>query len=86
MTPNIAIIRVDTSDGHTIPLWIPVFLLWIPLIILSPLIILVIFGLSLAGRINPFIACRVLWGFLCSLSGIQVRVLADDANVYVRIL
>ena len=86
MTPSIAIVRVETPDFRMIPLWVPLFLLWIPVIILSPLIFLVIFGLSLAGRINPFTSCRVLWCFLCSLSGIQVRVNAEEAKVYVRIL
>ena len=86
MTPNLAIVHIETPHWRSIPLWIPLFLLWIPAIILSPLIFLVIFGLSLTGRVNPFTACRVLWDFLCSLSGIQVRVHAEDANVYVRIL
>jgi hypothetical protein len=86
MTPSIAIVRVETPDFRMIPLWVPLFLLWIPALLLSPLILLVIFGLSLAGRINPFTACRVLWGLVCALRGIQVRVHAEDANVYVRIL
>ena len=42
MTPNFAVVGVDTSDFHMPRLWVPVFLLWIPVILLSPLIFLVL--------------------------------------------
>jgi hypothetical protein len=86
MTPNIAIVRVETPDFHLIPLWIPLFLLWIPAIILSRLIFLVVLGLSLAGKLSPWRSFRTLWDLLCALPGTQVRVTADGAHVYVRIL
>jgi hypothetical protein len=86
MTPNIAVVRIETPHWHCIPLWIPLFLLWVPAILLSPLIFIVIFGLSMAGKINPWHAFRVLWAFLCSLPGLQVRVTAEETRVNVRIL
>jgi hypothetical protein len=86
MTPNIAIVRIETPHWCCIPLWIPLFLLWIPAIILSPIIFFVIFGLAVAGRINPWLAFRVLWDLLCALPGTHVRVTADGTNVRVRIL
>jgi len=86
MTPNIAIVHIETPHWHSIPLWIPLFLLWIPAIILSPLIFFVIFGLAVAGKINPWRAFRVLWDLVCALPGTHVRVTADDANVRVQIL
>jgi hypothetical protein len=78
MTPNIAIVRIETPHWRCIPLWIPLFL--------SPIIFLVIFGLAVAGKINPWLAFRVLWDLLCALPGTHVRVTADGTNVRVRIL
>lgn len=86
MTPNIAIVRVETPHWRSIPLWIPLFLLWIPAILLSPLIFLVIFGLSIAGRLDPWNSFRVLWDLICSLPGTNVRVTNDGTNVQVRII
>ncbi len=86
MTPNIAVVHIQTPHWRCIPLWIPLFLLWIPAIILSPLIFLVIFGLSIAGRVNPWSAMALPWNLVCSLPGTNVRVVADGAKVSVRIL
>ena len=47
MTPNIAIVRIETPHWRMPELWIPLFLLWIPALLLSPLILLLLFGLSL---------------------------------------
>jgi hypothetical protein len=86
MTPNIAFVRIETPHWRSIPLWIPLFLLWIPAILLSPFLFLVIFGLSIAGKIDPWHAFRVLWDLLCSLPGTQVRVTSEGTHVNVRIL
>jgi hypothetical protein len=86
VTPNIAVVHIETPHWRCIPLWIPLFLLWIPAILLSPLIFLVIFGLAIAGRVNPWRAMRLIWDFLCSLSGTHVRVTTEGTKVLVRIL
>jgi hypothetical protein len=86
MTPNIAIVRIETAHWRCIPVWVPLFLLWIPALLLSPLIFLVVIGLSIAGRINPWNAIAVFWNILCSLPGTHVRVATQDAKVLVRIL
>ena len=88
MTPNVAIIHVQNPQWHWrgFKLWVPLFLLWIPIILLSPLILLIVFGLCIAGRVNPFYALRVMWDITCSLPGTDVRVTADGNKVLVRIL
>ena len=86
MTPNIAIIRVETPHWRMPGLWIPLFLLWIPALLFSPLIFLVLFGLCMAGNVSPWRAIAVFWSLLCSLPGTHVRVTADGNNVQVRIL
>ena len=86
MTPSIAIVRVETPGFGGIPLWIPLFLLWIPAILLSPLIFLVLFVACATGRINPWRAIAAFWAILSSLSGTSVRVTAQGTKVLVRIL
>ena len=86
MTPNIAYVYVYTPGWRTPRLWVPLFPLWIPAILLSPLIFLVIFGLCLAGEVNPFRAIAVVWSILCGLPGTHVRVSTADTQVVVRIL
>jgi hypothetical protein len=85
MTPNIAVVQIETPYWRCIPLWIPLFLLWIPAILLSPLILLVIFGLAMAGKVGPWRAMAALWNLVCGLPGTSVRVVADGARVHVRI-
>jgi hypothetical protein len=86
MTPNIAIIRVQNHALRGFPIVIPVFLLWIPVILLSPFILLVVFGVSIASRVNPWRMISAVWGVLCGLPGTDVRVCADGNRVTVRIL
>jgi hypothetical protein len=86
MTPNIAIVHVENPHWRGIHLWLPLFLLWIPVILLSPLILLVVFAVCLAGRINPWQAIASFWGLVCSLPGTDVRVCADGNRVTVRIV
>lgn len=86
MTPSIAIVRIQSPHWCGIRLWVPLFLLWIPLALLSPLILLVIFAACVAGRISPWRATAAFWALLTSLSGTDVRVAANGSHVTVRIL
>lgn len=86
MTPNLAIVHVEIPHWRGIRLWLPLFLLWIPLVLLSPLIFLVVLGVCLAGRISPWRAIAAFWAITCSLPGTDVRVCTDGNRVTVRIL
>jgi hypothetical protein len=86
VTPNIAIVRVENPHWRGIRLWVPLFLLWIPLILLSPLILLVVFGLCLASGISTWETLKTFWGILCGLRGTDVRVVTGGNRVFVRIL
>ena len=86
MTPNIAIVRIETAHWRTPGLWIPLFLLWIPALLLSPLIVLVLAGICVAFRVSFPRAAAVFWSILCSLPGTHVRVCAEGNNIQVRIL
>ena len=86
MTPNIAIVHVSNPHWRGIHLWLPLFLLWIPLVLLSPLIFLVVLAACLAGRVNPWRAIAAFWAISCSLPGTHVHVSAHGNQVMVRIL
>jgi hypothetical protein len=86
MMPNVAVVEIRASHWHMPRLWLPLFLLWIPVILLSPLILLVFVAAGIAFRINPWRAVAVFWQMLCSLPGTDVRVTADRTHVFVKIL
>jgi len=75
------------TPGFTCPrLWLPVFLLWIPVLLLSPLIFVVLLAVSIAGRIGVWRLIAVAWGILCALPGTDVRVTGENARVQVRVI
>jgi hypothetical protein len=96
MTPNLAIVQIENPTlppfWRRIRLWIPLFLLWIPFLLLAPFILpaLVVtcwfVRFNWLGRVNPWRTIRVLWGLLCALPGTDVRVTAEGNQVLVRIL
>jgi hypothetical protein len=86
MTPNIAIIRIQNHRFRGIPIVVPIFLLWIPVILLSPFILVVLWGVCIAADISLWSAISTFWGVLCGLRGTDVRVCADGNRVTVRIL
>ena len=47
MIPNIAIVHFENPHWRRIRLWVPLFLLWIPVILLSPFIFLVLVGVCI---------------------------------------
>lgn len=86
MIPSLAIVHVENPQSRGIRLWLPLFLLWIPVILLSPLILLVLLAVCIVGRINPLRAIAAFWAISCSLPGTDVRVCSDGNRVTVRIL
>jgi hypothetical protein len=86
MTPNFAVIGVDTPEFHMPRLWVPLFLLWIPVILLSPVIFLVLVAIAIAARTNIWRLIALFWNFLSGLRGTDIRVTADSNHVVVRIL
>jgi len=86
MTPNLAVVEIGAPHWRMPRLWLPLFLLWIPVILLSPLIALVIVAAGIAFRMNPWRITSVLWGIWCALPGTDVRVTADGTRVFVKIL
>jgi hypothetical protein len=86
MIPNFAVIGVQTPEWHMPRLWIPLFLLWIPVILLSPLIFLVLVAIAIAARMTIWRVIAIFWGILSGLRGTNVHVRAEGNQVQVRIL
>jgi len=86
MTPNLAILEIRAPHWRLPRLWLPLFLLWVPVILLSPLILFVFVAAGIALRFNPWLAIAISWRLLCSLPGTDVRVTADGKHIFVKIL
>jgi hypothetical protein len=86
MIPTLAVLEIEAPHFRMPRIWLPLFLLWIPVILLSPLIFIVLFGLSMAGQLSPWRAIAVFWSILCALPGTQVHVSTQESKILVRIL
>ena len=88
MIPSIAMVRIENPDwrGRGLRLWIPLFLLWIPVVLLSPLLVVLVVVPCMVFGINAWTALRTFWGILSGMAGTKVRVCADGKRVHVRIL
>jgi hypothetical protein len=86
MTPNIAIVHIDYPHRPRIRLWLPLFLLWIPSIVLTPVALIVLFIVCVVSHIPFGRSVAALWNLLCSLPGTDVRVSTEGNKVFVRIL
>jgi hypothetical protein len=86
MTPNVAVIRIETGHGSRALIPLPLFLLWIPGILLAPFILFGIWIACMALELRFWRTLRVLWDLVCALPGTHVRVCADGKKIMVRIL
>ncbi len=86
MTPNLAILHIETPAHRGVNLWLPLFLLWIPLILLSPIILLVVLAACVANRVDPWRAIAAFWNLSCSLPGTDIHVRTEGNVVKVKIL
>jgi hypothetical protein len=85
MTPNFAMVRVDPARGPRIFVPLPLFLLWIPTILLAPFGLVALLVWCVVTEVSFWGSVSTLWGLLCGLTGTDVRVCADGNRVTVRI-
>jgi hypothetical protein len=86
MTPNFAIVHVTWVHGPNFRLWLPLFLLWVPAILLAPFILLALLIACLISGVRFWRCIAAGWEWLCSLPGTDVRVATEGNRVLVRIL
>ena len=86
MTPNFAVVAVETPTFHMPRLWVPLFLLCIPVVLLSPIIFLVLAAVAIFTRTTIWRLIALCWGIVSALPGTDVRVTAEGTHVLVRVL
>ena len=86
MTPSVAIVHIENPYWRNLHLWLPLFLLWIPLILLAPFILVVLLAVAMIWGINPWRAIATFWAISCSLPGTEIHVRAEGKTVRVKIL
>ncbi len=86
MTPNFAVIGIQTPHWHMPRLWLPVFLLWIPALLLSPLIFLALVAFAIPAKTTIWRVSALLWAILSGLPGTDIQVAAKETRILVRIL
>jgi hypothetical protein len=86
MTPNFAVVHIEGPHWPNYRLWPPLFLLWIPAVLLSPFIFLILLVICIGARIDFVKAVATFWALLCSLPGTDVRVCTQGKKILVRIL
>jgi hypothetical protein len=87
--PSVAVIRVQSEHFWCPPIPIPLFLIWLLALLLSPLLLvglIVLWPFCLRVGFPQGRAIKALWGILCALPGTYVRVTAEGKHVTVRIL
>jgi hypothetical protein len=86
MTPNFAVIRIQNNKFWGFPIIIPIFLLWIPALLLAPFVLIVLGALCVATDVSFGRTIAAFWNLACGLPGTDVRVCADGKRITVRIL
>ena len=86
MTPNLAVLRIQPGTAWCPPVPLPLFLLWIPGLLLAPFVLLAVWICCLVYNLRFWRTIRVLWDLLCALPGTNVRVCAEGKTITVRIL
>ena len=86
MIPLIAIVHVEPRRGPRIRLWLPLFLVWLLLVILGLLLSPLILIACLIARLNPFTAIWSLIGVFVAMAGTDIEVVAPEATIIVRVI
>lgn len=86
MTPNLAYVHISNPHWRCFGIWLPLFLLWIPAVILAPFILIALAIACALGRIRFWTSLSVLWGILSALPGTNVNVNSGENLVHVRII
>ena len=68
-----------------LPIWIPLFLVWLFLLPFVVLVSPLVFIACVAVGVNPFRAFAVLWRIISNLKGTDVQVQDGACSVSVRI-
>ena len=86
MTPNIAVVQFANPYWQSFRLWLPLFLLWIPVVLLAPLLLPILLFTCVLARVSFVETLRTCWAILCSLRGTEVSFNVHANRIRVQIL
>jgi hypothetical protein len=86
MMPSVAIVQVECGHWRMPRLWLPLFLLWIPGLLLAPLAVLAGLVCCVAGGVQAWRAAAAFWRVICALPGTHIRVETHETRVRVQLL
>lgn len=86
MIPLLAVVQIHPRHGRRIRLWLPLFLVWMLLVVLAILLSPLILVACLIARLNPFLVIGGLVGVFVALAGVHIEVRSPDADVLVRVI
>jgi len=84
--PLVAHVIVEPEHARPIRLWLPLFLVWLLLVVLGVLLSPLIIIACLWVRMNPFTTVWRLCRVFAALAGTVIEVQAPDAMVLVRVI
>ncbi len=86
MIPCFAVVHIQNPYHHSYRVWLPLFLVWLLLLPLSPFFLLALCVFSFVRHVAFFRAIAVLWNIFAALPGTQVDLSGGAQNVHIRIL
>lgn len=85
MIPLLLTVRIGGAGSRGVPLWVPLFLVWLLLVPLALLLLPLFLVGCLIGMLNPFRVLWVFWGILNGARGTSVEAANGRHAVLIRI-
>ena len=85
MIPSLLHLRVAHGAGSGWGLWLPLFLLWIPVLLLAPLLELCLMLYCAIAQVNLWLMHGALWA-LAQMGGTRVEAETPGAKVLIRLM
>ena len=86
MIPLLLTVRIGGAGSRGVPLWVPLFLVWLLLLPLALLLLPLFLVGSLIGMLNPFRVLWVFWRILNGARGTSVEAANGRHAVLIRIV
>ena len=86
MIPLMAHVVVQSGHGRPIRLWLPLFLVWLLLVVLGVLLSPLIIVACVIARMNPFTTVWRLCRVFAALAGTHIEIQSPEAVVLVHVI
>ena len=86
MTPNLAVIHFNNPYRDNFRLWLPLFLLWIPALLLAPIVLTILLVVCFLAKVSFLETLRTGWAILSGLRGTEISWSIQANRIHIRIL